>query len=44
MNKPIYFGGLSGKKFDWNIALNYSFDFNFIEKPKKKLIIDNPLI
>ena len=35
MNKPIYFGGLTGKKFDWNIALNYSFDFNFIEKPKK---------
>ena len=32
MNKPIYFGGLSGKKFDWNIALNYSFDLFFEKK------------
>ena len=32
MNKPIYFGGLSGKKFDWNIALNYSFELFFEKK------------
>tara|TARA_B100001057_G_scaffold378320_1_gene383684 strand:+ start:1805 stop:2599 length:795 start_codon:yes stop_codon:yes gene_type:complete len=32
INKPIKFGGLSGKKFNWNIGLNYSFKFNFIQK------------
>ncbi len=35
MNKPIYFGGLTGKKFDWNIALNYSFNINLVEKLNK---------
>jgi len=33
MNKPIYFGGLTGKKFDWNIAVNYSFKLKLIKKP-----------
>ncbi|MBF11382.1 MAG: hypothetical protein CMC63_04095 [Flavobacteriaceae bacterium] len=31
MNKPIDFGGLSGKKFDWNIGINYSFELNLIK-------------
>tara|TARA_B110001454_G_C12634697_1_gene398571 strand:- start:173 stop:952 length:780 start_codon:yes stop_codon:yes gene_type:complete len=35
MNKPIYFGGLTGKKFDWNIAVNYSFKLKLIKKPPK---------
>ena len=34
MNKPLYFGDLSGKKFDWNIGINYSFDLKLV-KPEK---------
>ena len=34
-NKPIEFGGLTGKKFNWNIGLNYFFKLNFI--PKKPI-------
>ena len=29
INKSIDIGSLSGKKFDWNIGLNYSFNYNF---------------
>ena len=38
MNKPIYFGDLSGKKFDWNIGLNYSFDLKLKKIEKNKLL------
>ena len=31
MNKPIYFGALTGKKFDWNIGLNYSFELKLVK-------------
>jgi len=34
MNKPIYFGGLTGKKFEWNIGVNYSFDLKFTKVNK----------
>jgi hypothetical protein len=34
MNKALYFGDLSGKKFDWNIGINYSFDLKLV-KPEK---------
>jgi len=36
MNKPIYFGDLSGKRFDWNIGLNYSFDLKLVKSDKIK--------
>ena len=36
MNKPIYFGDLSGKRFDWNIGLNYSFDLKLVSLNQKK--------
>ena len=31
MNKPISFGALTGKKFDWNIGLNYSFELKLVK-------------
>jgi len=31
MNKPINFGALTGKKFDWNIGLNYSFELKLVK-------------
>lgn len=31
MNKPIYFGDLSGKKFDWNIGINYTFALELVK-------------
>lgn len=36
INKPLNFGGLTGKRFDWNIGLNYSFDLKFIKAQKNK--------
>lgn len=36
MNKPLNFGGLTGKKFDWNIGLNYSFDLKLVKTNKNK--------
>ena len=35
-NKPIEFGGLTGKKFNWNIGLNYFFKLNFKQKKSIK--------
>ena len=32
MNKSVDMGTLSGKKFDINIGVNYSFELNFIKK------------
>ncbi|MAJ32087.1 MAG: hypothetical protein CMC18_05450 [Flavobacteriaceae bacterium] len=32
INKPIYFGDLSGKSFNWNLGLNYTFDLKFIKR------------
>jgi len=36
MNKPLNFGGLTGKRFDWNIGLNYSFDLKLVKTNKNK--------
>ena len=36
MNKPIYFGDLSGKNFDWNIGINYSFDLKLVKPDNNK--------
>ena len=36
MNKPLIFGGLTGKRFDWNIGLNYSFDLKLVKTSKNK--------
>ena len=36
MNKPIYFGDLSGKRFGWNIGLNYSFVLKLVKSDKIK--------
>jgi hypothetical protein len=38
MNKPIYFGDLSGKNFDWNIGINYSFDLKLVKSENNKKI------
>ena len=35
MNKPIFFGDLSGKKFDWNLGLNYSFKMELLNQKRK---------
>jgi hypothetical protein len=37
MNKAIDFGNFTGKSFDWNIGINYSFNNKFIKKRKSKL-------
>ena len=42
MNKPINFGGLTGKRFDWNIGLNYSFDLKLVKTNKNKSLADPP--
>lgn len=36
MNKSLNFGGLTGKRFDWNIGLNYFFDLKFVKTNKNK--------
>ena len=42
MNKPLNFGGLTGKRFDWNIGLNYSFDLKLVKTNKKKSLAYSP--
>jgi len=37
MNKAIDFGNFTGKSFDWNIGINYSFNNKFIKKTKINL-------
>ena len=37
MNKPLIFGGLTGKRFDWNIGLNYFFDLRLVKNNSNKL-------
>ena len=36
MNKPLIFGGLTGKRFDWNIGLNYFFDLRLVKNNNNK--------
>ena len=37
MNKPLIFGGLTGKRFDWNIGINYFFDLRLVKNNSNKL-------
>ena len=34
MNKAIDFGNFTGKEFDWNLGINYSFNNTFLKKEK----------
>ena len=36
MNKAIDFGNFTGKSFDWNIGINYSFNNKYIKKTQIK--------
>ena len=36
MNKAIDFGNFTGKSFDWNIGINYSFSNKYIKKTQIK--------
>jgi len=36
MNKALDFGNFTGKQFDWNVGINYSFNNTFVKKKKNK--------
>ena len=36
MNKAIDFGNFTGKEFDWNVGINYSFNNTFAKKKKNQ--------